>query len=82
MYTRAVEVLYAYQESRPGRTREQPRQKRCPEVPEVELARGARREASIEIVDASLTVSIILSRQILQSEPESTTSTLISMLSG
>ncbi len=48
----------------------------------MELARGARREASIEIVDANLTVSIILSCRILQSEPESTTSTLISMLSG
>ena len=55
----AVKILHAYQKSSTGRTREQPRQKRCPEVPEVELARGARREASIG--DILLPVSFLLS---------------------
>jgi hypothetical protein len=56
---RAVEVLHAYQESRPGRTREQPRQESGPQVPEVERARGARREASVG--DVLLPVLLLLS---------------------
>jgi hypothetical protein len=44
---RAVEVLHAYEEPSPGRTREQPRQKSGPQVPEVERTRGARCEASV-----------------------------------
>jgi hypothetical protein len=44
---RAVEVLHAYQKSRPGRACEQPRQESCPQVPEVERASGTRRETSV-----------------------------------
>jgi hypothetical protein len=56
---RAVEVLHAYQKSRPGRTREQPRQESCPQVPEVERASGTRRESSVG--DVLLAVPWLLS---------------------
>ena len=58
-YPRSVEVLHAHQKPRPGRTREQPRQESGPQVPEVEQASGAWREASIE--DVLLAVPSLLS---------------------
>ena len=56
-HPRAVEVLHPYQKSRPGRTREQPRQEGCSQVSEMERTRRARREASVGVRNAGLAAS-------------------------
>jgi hypothetical protein len=71
-YPRAVQVLRPKEKLRPRRAREQPRQKRCSQVSEMEWTRRARREASIGVRDAGLAVYLALSRLTSQSEPEST----------